>query len=559
MRPTVLTGFVLGLGLATGAAACPTYSQPGVTDHLTGSLLSMPLSFSVMASGETDLRSCPQPGVGYVDTVPDFTFYLSGMDPYYLVAKVVASCDPTLLINTADAQWVFDDDSNGNGNPVIELRRPQAIDGRVDIWVGSYGGQSCDATLMLETFAADGSGGETAGTSPSGCPDPAIAGPSFSVTGQELTTRRSMRVTASGDTALSSCGFTGRGFVNATPTLSLLLSDMAGYDLVLDVESECDSNLLVNTPSGQWLFDDDSAGHLDPRLTVPGGQDGRVDIWLGTYGGISCAGSFFMETRATGGGGGSTATGGSTETPPLLDRISVMSATYGANCGAPQGNVTSHIAAQCDGEDSCDYRVDYTVIGDPAVGCRKEYDVTYHCGDGVARTAHAGAEAGLGSIVTLQCAATGASPTGGGSPAPAPAPALPRYELVVVPGGVSFAAAQQRAQDMGGHLATIASYAELQQAWAVASDPRAWIIYSSGNSLGPWLGGRQTASGQGASEGWTWVTGEPWGYTAWAAGEPSNSNGAETHLHFFAPGSQPGPTWNDIAPDTRLNGFVLER
>lgn len=83
--------------------------------------------------------------------------------------------------------------------------------------------------------------------------------------------------------------------------------------------------------------------------------------------------------------------------------IRILSATYGGNCGATSGNVTSYIAAQCNGQSSCSYRVDYTVIGDPAYGCQKDYQVSYDCGDGRARVASAAAEAGYGSIVSLQC------------------------------------------------------------------------------------------------------------------------------------------------------------
>jgi hypothetical protein len=59
--------------------------------------------------------------------------------------------------------------------------------------------------------------------------------------------------------------------------------------------------------------------------------------------------------------------------------ISVESATYGANCGVPVGNVTRELAASCNGRDRCDYSVDTDQLGDPATGCDKDFAVSYFC------------------------------------------------------------------------------------------------------------------------------------------------------------------------------------
>ncbi len=61
--------------------------------------------------------------------------------------------------------------------------------------------------------------------------------------------------------------------------------------------------------------------------------------------------------------------------------ILISSATYGGNCGVARGNVTSHIAGQCNGKSNCRYRVDHKIIGDPAIGCAKTYTVQYRCGN----------------------------------------------------------------------------------------------------------------------------------------------------------------------------------
>lgn len=89
--------------------------------------------------------------------------------------------------------------------------------------------------------------------------------------------------------------------------------------------------------------------------------------------------------------------------PALAGDISVAEATYGKNCGARVGNVTSHIKRQCDGNATCRYTIDYKVIGDPVYGCAKDYQVSYSCGDGTFREATAAAEAGFRSSVALNC------------------------------------------------------------------------------------------------------------------------------------------------------------
>jgi hypothetical protein len=84
--------------------------------------------------------------------------------------------------------------------------------------------------------------------------------------------------------------------------------------------------------------------------------------------------------------------------------IHVVAGTYGANCKAPHGNKTAHLAAACNGRSDCTYKIDYTVIGDPAVGCGKDYVAEWRCG-GRQEVHRVGAspEAGYGKTVSLTC------------------------------------------------------------------------------------------------------------------------------------------------------------
>jgi hypothetical protein len=84
--------------------------------------------------------------------------------------------------------------------------------------------------------------------------------------------------------------------------------------------------------------------------------------------------------------------------------ISVVEATYGANCGARPGNATALVRSDCDGLASCVFRVEVSDVGDPAPGCSKDFSVAWTCGAGGAqRRAAIGPEAGFGSSALLAC------------------------------------------------------------------------------------------------------------------------------------------------------------
>jgi Lectin C-type domain len=100
-----------------------------------------------------------------------------------------------------------------------------------------------------------------------------------------------------------------------------------------------------------------------------------------------------------------------------------------------------------------------------------------------------------------------------------------------------------------GHLVTIASVEEQQ--FIVRSVLPALAQYSDW-----WLGGYQDKTASDYREpagGWRWVTGEPWSFTNWQAGQPDNSKGAEDRLHLVNNGR-----WNDVASSFALGGYVIE-
>lgn len=72
------------------------------------------------------------------------------MNGYQLVISVVSNCDAARPVNFADTQWFYDDGINGQADPRLDLINLGS--GVLDVWVGTFQGAYCDATLMLETF-----------------------------------------------------------------------------------------------------------------------------------------------------------------------------------------------------------------------------------------------------------------------------------------------------------------------------------------------------------------------------------------------------------------------
>ena len=77
-----------------------------------------------------------------------------------------------------------------------------------------------------------------------------------------------------------------------------------------------------------------------------------------------------------------------------------------------------------------------------------------------------------------------------------------------------------------------------------------------------WVGGFQNTASPSYSEpdgGWEWITGEPFAFTQWFAGEPNNVGafGAEDFLELLQT-TQFGESWNDVAELEHPAGYVIE-
>lgn len=92
-----------------------------------------------------------------------------------------------------------------------------------------------------------------------------------------------------------------------------------------------------------------------------------------------------------------------------------------------------------------------------------------------------------------------------------------------------------------GHLATVTSPEE--NAFITDLLPVVVAVFNEVTQEA-YLGGIQLDSRGAVTDGWAWVTGEPWSYTNWAGFEPNNA-GAEIYLGIWMA---------DVAGTTRVRG-----
>jgi len=89
-----------------------------------------------------------------------------------------------------------------------------------------------------------------------------------------------------------------------------------------------------------------------------------------------------------------------------IPKMKISSVYYGENCETEINNGTTleDIKSKCDNKSNCDYLIDHNIIGDPSVGCQKDYKVNFKCGDEQQdRYAFQKKEAS-GQILNLTCA-----------------------------------------------------------------------------------------------------------------------------------------------------------
>lgn len=118
---------------------------------------------------------------------------------------------------------------------------------------------------------------------------------------------------------------------------------------------------------------------------------------------------------------------------------------------------------------------------------------------------------------------------------------------------LTWADAETRAQELGGHLTTVNSAAESD--WLALSLGSGWIGYHD-----VWQSGDPGSDPPGR---WVWADGDSSPFTNWRSGEPNNSGGVEDHAELSvaydgATGKTTGG-WNDTNGVSNLRNGLIER
>ena len=155
MKNTLAT-FTAFICLTGAAYACPNWNNNptyGAYD-LSLSQLRAGQALELTAGGSINWNDCQHirvgtdDGPGFFEAAPDVRFFVNNVEGRRLTISTNSACDSTLLINTQSASWFYDDDDNGNADAKIVLTRP--LSGQIDVWVGTYDGQYCDARVSIQ-------------------------------------------------------------------------------------------------------------------------------------------------------------------------------------------------------------------------------------------------------------------------------------------------------------------------------------------------------------------------------------------------------------------------
>jgi hypothetical protein len=110
--------------------------------------------------------------------------------------------------------------------------------------------------------------------------------------------RQVLRGTAGGYVSLASVNGSCRGYSQPNPSHVLTVAPGVA-SVQLQGRASIDTTLMVQTPDGRILCDDDGGGYPNPRLDL-GAMPGDYRVWVGSYSGTT-AGPYDLDVMATGG------------------------------------------------------------------------------------------------------------------------------------------------------------------------------------------------------------------------------------------------------------------
>lgn len=280
-------GRVLAAAAAVTFMAVPAYAQ-SINSNAQGTFGQVQLRtgftpdphvVSVNAGGPIDVSTVSDNCRGFIAERPSFTLRYRAGDTYPLYVGVAADEDTTLVVKGPNGQWMCDDDSGDNLNPVISWEHPRS--GRYQIWVGRFGSSDlAPAQLYISEISGP------ADAVPQDLPDYTL-NPNYGVI--DLVSGfqpdpHTVTVTARGEyNAYQIPGCVGS--ISRAPDYRVnFTAGTAGLPLIFSARSDADTTLVINDAGGNWVCDDDGGNEgLNPSITFQNPTSGQYDVWVGSY------------------------------------------------------------------------------------------------------------------------------------------------------------------------------------------------------------------------------------------------------------------------------------
>lgn len=204
---------------------------------------------------------------GFVADAPDYVVNYNGDMALRITAT--SQDDTTMAVVTPDGQVICNDDFSGFNPGLITSEN---LAGEYAIWIGTFN------AIQNETYPATSIAVEEVSTNKA---QPSGAITSISLTAGFTPDPFTTVLAAGGVQDASSVDPACYGNIAAQP--DFVLNYTAGdWPLRVFVTSDTDTTLLMRTPSGEVLCNDDADG-LNPAIALQSPQSGLYEVFIGTY------------------------------------------------------------------------------------------------------------------------------------------------------------------------------------------------------------------------------------------------------------------------------------
>jgi uncharacterized caspase-like protein len=272
------------------ADADPYYGQVAID----ASFAQDPYSVYISAGGSNDASLLDSACSGMIGDSPDFNVeHSAGWESLYLSAA--SDGDTSLVVRTPEGTFVCNDDTNGL-NPGVTLSSPSS--GRYNVWVGRIGEEGTVASTLhiSQTSYFDSQINSSGGAADVDWTAAATSGSQTLQSGFEpdpLT----ISLDPGGEVDASDVDATCVGNVAVAPNFSFDY-ETGLFPLYVYAESTVDTTLMVRTPSGAWMCDDDSGLQLNPGVGFKSPESGTYSVWVGRLGDATEAATLYVSETA---------------------------------------------------------------------------------------------------------------------------------------------------------------------------------------------------------------------------------------------------------------------